>query len=73
VSLVKTSLHPRETRIQTFDSHVINPCTFETTANNFYTVMAAKGFQTRTEEEIEQLQIYMINTPYLLTRQTTMR
>jgi len=24
-------------------------------ANNFYTVMAAKRFQTRTEEEIEQL------------------
>ena len=42
---------------------MIRSCTFETAANvcqprqanNFYAVMAAKRFQTRTEEEIEQL------------------
>ena len=50
----------------TFDSHVIRSCTFETAANLyasaslgkwiiFYTVMAAKRFQTRTEDRIEQL------------------
>ena len=43
---------------------MIRLCTFETAANlygrrrqanNFYAVMAAKRFQARTEEEIEQL------------------
>ena len=61
----KASLRPRATTTWTFDSHVIRSCTFETAANLFascdkkiifHEVMAAKRFQTRTEEEIEQLQ-----------------
>ena len=64
VSLVKTSWRPRATTTWTFDSHVIRSYTFETAANLFasrvkqvifYAVMAAKRFQTRTEDEIEQL------------------
>ena len=64
VSLVKTSWRPRATTTWPFDSHVIRSCTFETAADLFasrvkqiffYAVMAAKRFQTRTKEEIEQL------------------
>ena len=60
----KTSWHPRVTATWTFDLHVIRSCTFESAANLFasrfkqiifYAVMAAKRFQKRTEEEIEQL------------------
>ena len=61
---IKTSWCPRVTTTWTFDSHVIRSCTFETAANLFasrvkqiifYAAMAAKRFQTRTEEEIEEL------------------
>ena len=64
VSLIKTSWRPRATTTWTFVSHVMRSCTFETAANLFasrakqiifYTVMAAKRFHTRTDEEIEQL------------------
>ena len=69
--MVKTSWCPRVNKISwrlratttwTFNLHVIRSCTFEAKfvcqlrqAIIFCAVMAAKRFQTRTEEEIEQL------------------